>query len=94
MERGFFDGMFIADELAPHSNVGGSSDECVKWAVQCPVHAPETIVPIIATATKHLGVGITLSTAFVHPYGMVRRLPSLDHLSDGRVAWNMVNSYS
>ena len=94
MERGFFDGMFIADELAPYSNVGGKSDECVKWAVQCPVHAPETIVPIITTATKHLGVGLTLSTAFVHPYGMVRHLSSLDHLSGGRLAWNVVSSYS
>jgi len=51
-------------------------------------------VPIITTATKHLGVGVTLSTAFEHPYSMVRRLSSLDHLSYGRVAWNIVSSYS
>lgn len=94
MERGFFDAMFIADELAPYNNVDGKSDECVKWAVQCPVHEPSTIVPIITTATKHLGVGVTLSTAFEHPYSMVRRLSSLDHLSYGRVAWNIVSSYS
>lgn len=94
MERGLFDAIFIADELAPYNNYEGSSDATVKYAVQCPVHEPSTIVPIIATATTHLGVGVTLSTAFEHPYSMVRRLSSLDHLSGGRVAWNIVSSYS
>jgi FMN-dependent oxidoreductase (nitrilotriacetate monooxygenase family) len=94
MERGMFDAMFIADELAPYNNYRGSSDDTVRYAVQCPVHEPSTIVPIITTATEHLGVGVTLSTAFEHPYSMVRRLSSLDHLSAGRVAWNIVSSYS
>ncbi len=94
MERGLFDAIFIADELAPYNNYENSSDACVKYAVQCPTHEPSTIVPIIAAATEHLGVGVTLSTAFEHPYSMVRRLSSLDHLSGGRVAWNIVSSYS
>src|SRR6201997_4825687 len=94
MERGLFDAMFIADELAPYNTHEGSSDAVVKWAVQCPTHEPSTIVPIITTATRHLGVGVTLSTAFEHPYSMCRRLSSLDHLSGGRVAWNIVSSYS
>jgi FMN-dependent oxidoreductase (nitrilotriacetate monooxygenase family) len=94
MERGMFDAMFIADELAPYNNYAGSSDATVKYAVQCPVHEPSTVVPIIAAATTHLGVGVTLSTAFEHPYSMVRRLSSLDHLSGGRIAWNIVSSYS
>lgn len=94
MERGLFDAMFIADELAPYNTYRGSSDATVRYAVQCPVHEPSTIVPIVAAATTHLGVGVTLSTAFEHPYSMVRRLSSLDHLSGGRVAWNVVSSYS
>ena len=94
MERGLFDAIFIADELAPYNNYEGSSDATVKYAVQCPVHEPSTIVPILTTATTHIGVGVTLSTAFEHPYSMVRRLSSLDHLSGGRVAWNIVSSYS
>jgi FMN-dependent oxidoreductase (nitrilotriacetate monooxygenase family) len=94
MERGMFDAMFIADELAPYNTFKDSSDATVKWAVQCPTHEPSTIVPIITGATKHLGVGVTLSTAFEHPYSMCRRLSSLDHLSGGRVAWNIVSSYS
>ena len=94
MERGMFDAMFIADELAPYNNYKQSSDDTVRYAVQCPVHEPATIVPIIGHATKHLGVGVTLSTAFVHPYAMCRHLSSLDHLTKGRVAWNVVSSYS
>ncbi len=47
MERGLFDAMFIADELAPYNNWEHSSDATVKYAVQCPVHEPSTIVPII-----------------------------------------------
>ncbi|MEA2778703.1 MAG: long-chain alkane monooxygenase [Rhodospirillaceae bacterium] len=94
MERGLFDAMFIADELAPYTTYQNNSDAIVKYAVQCPTHEPSTIVPIITTATKHLGVGVTLSTAFEHPYSMCRRLSSLDHLSDGRIAWNVVSSYS
>jgi long-chain alkane monooxygenase len=94
MERGLFDAMFIADELAPYNTYQDSSDACVKFGVQCPTHEPSTIVPIITTATERLGVGVTLSTAFEHPYSMARRLSSLDHLSKGRVAWNIVSSYS
>jgi FMN-dependent oxidoreductase (nitrilotriacetate monooxygenase family) len=94
MERGLFDGVFIADELAPYTTYEDSSDAIVKYAVQCPTHEPSTIVPIITTATERLGVGLTLSTAFEHPYSMCRRLSSLDHLSGGRLAWNIVSSYS
>ncbi|WP_018900777.1 LLM class flavin-dependent oxidoreductase [Rhizobium sp. 2MFCol3.1] len=94
MERGLFDAMFIADELAPYNTHADSSDLTVKFAVQCPTHEPSTIAPIITGATKHLGVGVTLSTAFEHPYSMARRLSSLDHLSGGRIAWNIVSSYS
>ena len=93
-ERGHFDGVFIADELAPYTTYENSSDAIVKYAVQCPTHEPSTIVPIITTATEKLGVGLTLSTAFEHPYSMCRRLSSLDHLSGGRLAWNIVSSYS
>ena len=52
MERGLFDAMFIADELAPYNTHENSSDAIVKWAVQCPTHEPSTIVPIITTATS------------------------------------------
>jgi alkanesulfonate monooxygenase SsuD/methylene tetrahydromethanopterin reductase-like flavin-dependent oxidoreductase (luciferase family) len=94
MERGLFDAMFIADELAPYTTYKGNSDPVVKYAGQFPVHEPATLVPIIGAFTKHLGIGITLSTSFVPPYMMARHLSSLDHLTNGRVGWNIVTSYS
>jgi len=94
MERGLFDAIFIADELAPYTTYRDNSDAIVKYAVQCPTHEPATLAPILSEATRHLGIGVTLSTAFEHPYSMARRLSSLDHLTSGRIAWNIVSSYS
>jgi alkanesulfonate monooxygenase SsuD/methylene tetrahydromethanopterin reductase-like flavin-dependent oxidoreductase (luciferase family) len=67
MERGLFDAMFIADELAPYNTHENSSDAIVKWAVAMPDARAFHDRPDITTATKHLGVGLTLSTAFEHP---------------------------
>jgi alkanesulfonate monooxygenase SsuD/methylene tetrahydromethanopterin reductase-like flavin-dependent oxidoreductase (luciferase family) len=47
----------------------------------------------ISMATKHLGIGITASTSFEHPYALARRFSTLDHLTKGRVGWNIVTSY-
>jgi long-chain alkane monooxygenase len=94
LERGLFDALFLADELAPYNSFEDSSDSTVQYAVQAPTHEPASLTPIITGATEHLGVGITLSTAFEHPYSMARRLSTLDHLSGGRIAWNIVGSYS
>ncbi|WP_338087783.1 NtaA/DmoA family FMN-dependent monooxygenase [Nocardioides lijunqiniae] len=94
MERGLFDGIFLADELAPYSSFEGSSDATARYAVQFPTHEPGALAPVISGATTHLGVGLTLSTAFEHPYSMARRLSTMDHLTAGRVAWNVVGSYS
>jgi FMN-dependent oxidoreductase (nitrilotriacetate monooxygenase family) len=94
MERGLFDAMFIADELAPYNTYGGNSDAVVQFAGQCPVHDPAAVVPIIGAFTERLGIGITLSTSFTPPYLMARKLSTLDHLTKGRVGWNIVTSYS
>ncbi|WP_101951856.1 LLM class flavin-dependent oxidoreductase [Mycobacterium sp. 3519A] len=94
LERGLFDALFLADELAPYNSFEDSSDATVRYAVQAPTHEPAALTPIITGATSYLGVGITLSTAFEHPYSMARRLSTFDHLSGGRIAWNIVGSYS
>ena len=55
-------------------------------------HDPAQIAAQIAAVTTHLGVGVTLSTSFNQPYNLARTLSSLDHLSGGRVAWNVIQS--
>jgi FMN-dependent oxidoreductase (nitrilotriacetate monooxygenase family) len=49
--------------------------------------------PAMAAVTKHLGFGITTSISFEHPYPFARRISTLDHLTKGRVGWNIVTSY-
>jgi FMN-dependent oxidoreductase (nitrilotriacetate monooxygenase family) len=53
---------------------------------------PMMVLPVMARATRHLGLGATLSTTFFHSYHLARTLASLDHLSHGRACWNVVTS--
>jgi FMN-dependent oxidoreductase (nitrilotriacetate monooxygenase family) len=94
LERGKFDALFLADVLAPYDVYKDSYDDTVRYAVQCPVHDPVALVPVIGCATEKLGIGITISTTFDTPYAMARRLSTLDHLTEGRLGWNVVTSYS
>lgn len=55
---------------------------------------PFTIVSAMAAVTKTIGFGVTASTSYLTPYILARNLSSLDHLTNGRVAWNVVTSWS
>jgi FMN-dependent oxidoreductase (nitrilotriacetate monooxygenase family) len=90
-----FNSIFIADVLGSYDVYKGPGNfkTGVKAGVQHPGIAPDTAVPAMAAVTKNLGFGITFSTISEHPYHFARRLGSLDHLTDGRVGWNIVSSY-
>jgi N-acetyl-S-(2-succino)cysteine monooxygenase len=51
-----------------------------------------TVLSALSTVTKHVGLGATMSTSFSEPFHVARAFSSLDHLSDGRAAWNVVTS--
>ena len=93
LERGCFDAMFLADVQAPYDVYRGSADDTFRYAVQCPMHDPLVLVPVVALATEHLGIGVTASTTFDAPYTLARRLATLDHLTRGRLGWNVVTSF-
>ncbi|HAV3309026.1 TPA: LLM class flavin-dependent oxidoreductase [Acinetobacter baumannii] len=93
LERGFFDGIFIADVLGIYDVYHQSAKHALTGAVQVPVNDPLQIVPAMAAVTKHLGFGVTTSISFEHPYPFARRISTLDHLTKGRVGWNIVTSY-
>ncbi|TXM69958.1 LLM class flavin-dependent oxidoreductase [Methylobacterium sp. WL120] len=93
LERGLFDGMFIADILGVYDIYGGGIDMTAREAVQLPVNDPTLIVPAMAAVTEHLGFGITLNVFAEAPYTFARRLSTLDHLTGGRVGWNVVTGY-
>ena len=93
LERGLFDGMFIADILGVYDIYGGGINVTAREAVQLPVNDPTLIVPAMAAVTEHLGFGITLNVFAEAPYTFARRLSTLDHLTGGRVGWNIVTGY-
>ncbi|MGE9795955.1 LLM class flavin-dependent oxidoreductase [Acinetobacter baumannii] len=93
LERGFFDGIFIADVLGIYDVYHQSAEHALTGAVQVPVNDPLQIVPAMAAVTTHLGFGVTTSISFEHPYPFARRISTLDHLTKGRVGWNIVTSY-
>ncbi|MCM3655105.1 LLM class flavin-dependent oxidoreductase [Metabacillus litoralis] len=93
LEKGRFDGLFIADVIGIYDVYGGDKTVTVREATQVPVNDPMMLVSAMARATEHLGFGITCSTTFEHPYTFARRMSTLDHLTKGRIAWNIVTSY-
>lgn len=87
--------IFIADVLAAYDVYKGPGNYKipVKAGVQIPGLDPSIPITAMAQVTESLGFGITFSTISEHPYHLARRLGSLDHLTGGRVGWNIVSSY-
>ncbi|MEN8642223.1 LLM class flavin-dependent oxidoreductase [Pseudomonas sichuanensis] len=93
LERGLFDGLFIADIVGTYDVYGQSLDLTLKESIQLPVNDPLLLVSAMAAATRHLGFGLTANLTYEAPYLFARRLSTLDHLSNGRVGWNIVTGY-
>ncbi|MEY3731212.1 MAG: hypothetical protein RLZZ57_1968 [Pseudomonadota bacterium] len=93
LEEGLFDGLFLADVLGIYDVHGGNGDAAIRNAVQVPLIDPMLIVPAMAAATRHLGFGVTCNLAWESPALMARRFSTLDHLTKGRIGWNIVTGY-
>ena len=93
LEGGLFDGLFLADALGPYDVYGGSGDAALQTAAKIPMNDPMMLVSAMAAVTENLGFGITASTSAEHPYTFARRMSTLDHLTRGRVGWNVVTGY-
>lgn len=93
LERGFFDSIFIADIFGIYDVYGGNADAAFRNAVEFPVNDPFLLVPAMAMVTKHLGFGITGTITYEQPYSFARKISTLDHLTNGRMAWNIVTGY-
>jgi len=93
LEDAKFDGLFIADVLGVYDTYQGSADAAIRRAMQVPVHDPIVPVSAMAAVTKKLAFGITVSATYEQPYSLARRFSTLDHLTKGRIAWNIVTSY-
>lgn len=87
-ERGKFDFFFLAEGLALRERRGEIFDQDI-------IGRPDTLTVLasLAGVTEHLGLAGTINATFNEPYELARQLASLDHLSDGRAAWNVVTSF-
>jgi len=93
LERGCFDMVFLADALAIPEDANGDIATTLRTGGKGAIYLDPIVgLSHIAAATTHLGLGATVSTTFQPPFSIARSLLSLDHLSGGRVAWNIVTS--
>ncbi|MGI9614169.1 MAG: LLM class flavin-dependent oxidoreductase [Acidimicrobiales bacterium] len=93
LERGRFDALFLADVTGLYDTYKGGPETVLREAMQVPANDPMLLVPALATVTEHLGLAFTSSVYQAHPFTFARQLSTLDHLTGGRVAWNVVASY-
>ncbi len=93
LEAGFFDALFLADVHGTYNVYRGSREAAVRHGVQFPSNDPTLIIPAMAAATRYLGFASTYSTTYYPPYHTAKLFSTLDHLSNGRVGWNIVTSY-
>src|SRR3954451_13000524 len=92
-ERGKFDGIFLADIVGVYDVYRGGPAPSIVDAVQIPVNDPMMVVPVMAAVTEHIGFGVTANLTYEPPYLSARRMSTLDHLTGGRVGWNIVTGY-
>jgi len=93
LEKGFFSAIFIADTVGYYDIYHGSVASAIEQGIQIPINDPLQVAGPIAQATKHIGIGITSSTTFEHPYTFARRIATADHYTKGRVGWNVVTTH-
>jgi FMN-dependent oxidoreductase (nitrilotriacetate monooxygenase family) len=84
-ERGKFDLVFVSDGLA--MDPGDHPSFLCRFE-------PTTLISALSLSTTHIGLGATASTTYGEPYHVARTFASIDHISKGRAAWNVVTSYA
>jgi FMN-dependent oxidoreductase (nitrilotriacetate monooxygenase family) len=91
-ERGLLDIVFSGDGTGVPDTWRGTRDAAIEWGVNWPRQDLQPIAVAMARATQHVGFGLTYSTTFLHPYYIARLMNTLDHITGGRIAMNMVTS--
>ncbi|MEM7404141.1 MAG: NtaA/DmoA family FMN-dependent monooxygenase [Pseudomonadota bacterium] len=91
-ERGLFDMVFFADLNYIADSYTGTLGPALRYAAQAPEHDPIPLLSWMAAVTERIGLGATFSTSNQHPFYAARLWATLDHLTRGRAAWNVVTS--
>lgn len=83
-EAGLFDSIFLADSLGVGEDVAHAPRTWLE---------PLTALAALAGATSHIGLIATCSTTYTEPFNLARQFASIDHISNGRVGWNIVTTW-
>jgi FMN-dependent oxidoreductase (nitrilotriacetate monooxygenase family) len=92
LEAGKFHLGFFDDRLAMPDRYGSDHAHAVENGIRCVKMDPVTILTVMGMATGHLGLGATYSTTYYEPFHVARVFATLDLMSHGRAAWNVVTS--
>ncbi|MEI7712695.1 MAG: LLM class flavin-dependent oxidoreductase [Rhodospirillales bacterium] len=83
-EKGCFDSVFLADTLAAGEDIASAPRSWLE---------PVTILAALAGVTSRIGLIATCSTTYTEPFNLARQFASLDHISNGRIGWNIVTTW-
>src|SRR5438067_3573477 len=83
-EAALFDSIFLADQLALGEDVAQAARTWLE---------PITVLAALAVVTSRIGMIATCSTTYTEPFNLARQFASLDHISSGRIGWNIVTSW-
>ena len=92
-ERGLFDSIFFADTGAAYDTYQGSPRAAIERAAMFPMNDPMLVIPTMAYVTENLSFGVTGNLSYERPFHLARRFSTLDHLTNGRVSWNVVTGF-
>ncbi|GAA3672732.1 LLM class flavin-dependent oxidoreductase [Arthrobacter ginkgonis] len=92
LEDAKFDAMFFADVVGLYGDHEGGWASLVRKGMQVPSHDPLVLLSALSATTRDIGLAMTSSIIQSEPYQLARQLSTLDHISGGRVAWNVVTS--
>jgi FMN-dependent oxidoreductase (nitrilotriacetate monooxygenase family) len=91
-ERGGFDMIFFGDSTGIPSTWKDSIEDAVSYGVAWPRFEMSPWITAMSRVTSHLGFGLTYASTFMHPFYTARLLNSLDHITNGRIAFNVITS--
>src|SRR5438876_9018364 len=92
LEHGKLDLAFFDDRLSMPDIYGHNHDHTVRHGIRCVKMDAVTVLTVMGMATERLGLGATYSTSYYEPFHVARLFATLDLMTDGRAAWNVVTS--
>jgi len=92
LEHGKFDLGFFDDRLSMPDIYGRNHDHTVRYGIRCVKMDAVTVLTVMGMATERLGLGATYSTSYYEPFHVARLFATLDLMTEGRAAWNVVTS--